>query len=50
MTTPGADPLLSMVLNLSQYHREHEKFYGESPLHDAITLHRESGRGAVGCG
>ncbi|HEY6891197.1 MAG TPA: hypothetical protein VI300_25555 [Solirubrobacter sp.] len=32
------DPLLSIVLNLSRYHREHEKFYAESPLHDAITL------------
>ena len=40
-STPG-DPLLSMVLNLSQYHREHEKFYSESPLHDAITLQRDS--------
>ena len=42
MTTSGDDPLLSMVLNLSQYHREHEKFYAESPLHDAITLQRDS--------
>ncbi len=41
METPG-DPLLSMVLNLSQYHREHEKFYAESPLHDAIILQRDS--------
>ena len=36
------DPLLSMVLNLAQYRREHEKFYAESPLHDAITLQRDS--------
>ena len=36
------DPLLGMVLNLAQYHREHEKFYAESPLHDAITLQRDS--------
>lgn len=32
------DPLLSIVLNLSRYHREHEKFYAESPLRDAIAL------------
>jgi len=38
----SADPLLRMVLNLAQYHREHEKFYAESPLHDAITLQRDS--------
>jgi len=37
-----ADPLLSIVLNLSQYHREHEKFYAESPLHDAISLQQTS--------
>jgi hypothetical protein len=36
------DPLLSIVLNLSQYHREHEKFYAESPLHDAIALQQTS--------
>ena len=36
------DPLLSIALNLSQYHREHEKFYAESPLHDAVTLQRAS--------
>jgi hypothetical protein len=36
------DPLLSVVLNLTRFHREHEKFYAESPLHDAITLQRSS--------
>ncbi len=36
------DPLLGMVLNLARYHREHEKFYAESPLHDAIALQRDS--------
>ena len=41
MSTP-ADPLLRVVLNLSQFHREHEKFYSESPLQDAITLQRAS--------
>lgn len=36
------DPLLSVVLNLSQFHREHEKFYSESPLHDAIRVQQIS--------
>src|SRR4051812_21585007 len=36
------DPLLAIVLNLSQYHREHEKFYAESPLPAAIALQRPS--------
>ena len=31
------DPLLAVVLNLARYHREHEKFYAESPLHDAVS-------------
>ena len=41
-TQPPGDPLLSVVLNLSRYHREHEKFYAESPLQDAIALQRIS--------
>lgn len=36
------DPLLEIVLNLAQHHREHEKFYAASPLGDAITLQRAS--------
>ena len=43
METQGqGDPLLGMVLNLARFHREHEKFYAESPLHDAIELQRDS--------
>jgi hypothetical protein len=41
METPG-DPLLELVANLARFHREHEKFYAEAPLHDAITLQRAS--------
>ena len=39
---PGAgnDGLLAVVKNLSQYHREHEKYYSEAPLTDAISLQR----------
>ena len=29
-----------MAKNLSQYHREHEKYYSEAPLTDAISLQR----------
>jgi len=38
----NSDPFLSVVVNLSQFHREHEKFYAESPLHEAIALSRTS--------
>ncbi len=34
------DPLLSVVRNLAEYHREHEKYYSEVPLADAISLQR----------
>jgi hypothetical protein len=34
------DPLLDAVLNLSRYRREHEKYYAESPLEDALELQR----------
>jgi hypothetical protein len=35
-----SDRLLAVVKNLSQYHREHEKYYSEAPLADAILLQR----------
>lgn len=34
------DGLLTVAGNLSQYHREHEKYYSEAPLTDAISLRR----------
>jgi hypothetical protein len=40
---PPASPavaLLDIAANLSQYHREHEKYYAEAPLSDAISLQR----------
>ena len=48
MTTPGrqhqpgagSDGLLAVAANLSRYHREHEKYYSEAPLADAIALQR----------
>jgi hypothetical protein len=33
---------LDAVLNLSRYHREHEKFYAEAPLQTAIKLQQAS--------
>ncbi len=33
------DPLLEAILNLSHFHREHEKFYAQEPrLHDTIDF------------
>jgi hypothetical protein len=37
---PKTDGLLTVIRNLSQYHREHEKYYSEAPLADAIALQR----------
>ena len=34
----GSDGLLAVVKNLSHYHREHEKYYSEAPLTDAVSL------------
>jgi hypothetical protein len=36
----STDELLALVRNLSKYHREHEKYYSEAPLVDAISLQR----------
>jgi hypothetical protein len=36
----GGDGLLAVVKNLSRYHREHEKYYSEAPLADAISMQR----------
>jgi hypothetical protein len=35
-----SDGLLAIAANLSRYHREHEKYYSEAPLTDAISLQR----------
>ena len=36
----GSDGLLAAARNLSRYHREHEKYYAEAPLADALGLQR----------
>jgi len=45
MTDPGVpvdgrDELLAVVKNLARYHREHEKYYSEAALVDAVSLQR----------
>ncbi len=40
-TSPASStPFLEAVLNLSRFHREHEKFYATSPREDAVVLQR----------
>ena len=40
-TTPvSGDPLIASALNLSRFHREHEKYYSAAPLEDALGLQR----------
>jgi hypothetical protein len=43
-TAGGPPPAaqLEAILNLSRFHREHEKFYAQSPLEGAIDLQRAS--------
>ena len=39
---PWEDPLIESAINLSRFHREHEKYYSAAPLDDAIGLQRTS--------
>jgi hypothetical protein len=41
-TDPGALPLLEAMLNMTAFHREHEKFYSVSPREQAVALQRHS--------
>lgn len=38
----SADETLEGILNLSRFHREHERFYARAPLEQAIALQRAS--------
>jgi hypothetical protein len=40
--TPGSSPLLEAILNLSRFHREHEKFYASSPRELAVRLQQHA--------
>jgi hypothetical protein len=39
---PELTPLLTAMLNMSSFHREHEKFYSTSPREQAVVLQRHS--------
>jgi len=39
---PENSPLLRAILNLSKFHREHEKFYASSPRELAVALQRHA--------
>jgi hypothetical protein len=41
-TDLGQRPLLEAMLNLTEYHREHEKYYSVSPREQAVILQRHS--------
>ena len=40
--TEGRTALLHAMANLTEYHREHEKFYGAAPREQAATLQRHA--------
>jgi hypothetical protein len=42
MTTDADTPLLEAMLNLTKFHREHEKFYASAPREQAVTLQRHA--------
>jgi hypothetical protein len=41
-STSKTNPLLEIAANLARSHREHERYYSEAPLHEAIKLQRIS--------
>lgn len=41
-TGKGALPLLEAMLNMTAFHREHEKYYSSSPREQAVALQRHS--------
>jgi len=42
MDQHGASPLLTAIMNLSKYHREHEKYYASAPREQAVVLQRHA--------
>ena len=38
----AGDPFLEAIVNLSRYHREHEKFYASAPREQAVQLQRHA--------
>jgi hypothetical protein len=41
-TASPANPLLTAVLNLSKFHRDHEKYYSSAPREQAVGLQRHA--------
>lgn len=39
---PEPSPLLAAIMNLSKYHREHEKYYASAPREQAVVLQRHA--------
>jgi len=37
-STPESNPMFDIVANLARCHCEHERYYAEAPLHEAIKL------------
>ena len=42
MTDTADASLLAAMLNMTEFHHEHEKFYSVSPREQAVTLQRHS--------
>src|SRR6476619_1984392 len=40
--TDGRTALLEAMSNLTEYHREHEKYYGAAPREQAVVLQRHA--------
>jgi hypothetical protein len=40
--TQDGSPLLTAIMNLSKYHREHEKYYAVAPREQAVALQRHA--------
>ena len=41
-TPSDASPLLTAIMNLSKFHREHEKYYASAPREQAVVLQRHA--------
>ena len=42
MADGPSSPLLAAIMNLSKYHREHEKYYASAPREQAVVLQRHA--------
>ncbi len=42
MTQDASSPLIAAIMNLSRFHREHEKYYASAPREQAVVLQRHA--------